>query len=65
MQKNITAIYFKDVMPVFPSRSCMVSSLRFRSLIHFQFIFAYGVRKCANFILSCVAVHVPVFKYTN
>ena len=23
----------------------------FRSLIHFQFIFVYGVRKCSNFIL--------------
>ena len=43
----------------------MVSSLRFKFLIHFQFIFAYGVRKCPNFILSHVAVHVPVFKYTK
>ena len=23
----------------------------FRSLIHFEFIFVYGVRKCSNFIL--------------
>ena len=33
----------------------MVSGLTFRSLIHF-FIFVYGVRKCSNFILLCVAV---------
>ena len=34
----------------------IVSGLTFRSLIHFEFIFVYGVRKCPNFILSCVAV---------
>ena len=27
-------------------RSCIVSGLMFRSLIHFEFIFVYGVRKC-------------------
>ena len=27
----------------------MVSSLTFRSLIHFEFIFVYGVKKCSNF----------------
>ena len=26
----------------------MVSGLRFRSLIHFGFIFVYGVRECSN-----------------
>ena len=29
----------------------MVSGLTFRSLIHFQFIFVYGVIKCSSFIL--------------
>ena len=29
----------------------MVSGLMFRSLIHFQFIFVFGVRKCSSFIL--------------
>ena len=29
----------------------MVSGLTFRSLIHFEFIFVYGVRKCSSFIL--------------
>ena len=28
----------------------------FRSLIHFEFIFVYGVRECSNFILLHVAV---------
>uniref|UniRef100_A0A4W2G358 Uncharacterized protein n=1 Tax=Bos indicus x Bos taurus TaxID=30522 RepID=A0A4W2G358_BOBOX len=31
--------------------SFIVSGLRFRSLIHFEFIFVYGVRKCSSFIL--------------
>ena len=29
------------------------------SLIHFEFIFVYGVRKCSTFILSYVAVQFP------
>ena len=29
----------------------IVSRLTFRSLIHFEFIFVYGVRKCSSFIL--------------
>ena len=33
------------------SRSFIVSGLMFRSLIQFEFIFVYGVRKCSSFIL--------------
>ena len=40
-----------SVLPMFSSKSFMVSGLTFRSLIHFEFIFVYGVRKCSNFIL--------------
>ena len=29
----------------------MISGLTFRSLIHFEFIFVYGVIKCSSFIL--------------
>ena len=36
---------------LFSSRSFIVSGLTFRSLIHFEFIFVYGVRKCSSFIL--------------
>ena len=46
----------KGVLTMFSSRSFMVSDLSFRSLIHFQFIFVYGVRECSNFILLDVAV---------
>ena len=36
---------------MFSSRSLIVSGLIFRSLIHFEFIFLHGVRKCSSFIL--------------
>ena len=41
---------------MFSSKSFIVSGLTFRSLIHFVFVFVYGVRKCSNFILLHVAV---------
>ena len=44
------------VLPMFSSKSFIVSGLTFRSLIHFEIIFDYGVRKCSNFILLHVAV---------
>ena len=44
-------IYVKSVLPKFSSRSFIVSGLMFRSLIHFEFISVYGVRKCSSFIL--------------
>ena len=36
---------------MFSSKSFIVSGLMFISLIHFEFIFVYGVRKCSSFIL--------------
>ena len=41
---------------MFSSKSFIVSGLPIGSLIHFEFIFVYGVRKCSNFILLHVAV---------
>ena len=41
----------QSVLPMFSSRSFIVSGLTFRSLIHFEFIFVYGVRECSNFVL--------------
>ena len=46
----------KSVLPMFSSKSLIVSGLTLRFLIHFEFIFVYGVRDCSNFIL----LHVPV-----
>ena len=36
-----------SVLPMFSSKSFIVSGLTFRSLTNFEFIFAYGVRKCS------------------
>ena len=41
----------ESVLPMFSSRSFIVSGLTLRSLIHFEFIFVYGVRKCSGFII--------------
>ena len=46
----------QSMLPVFSSKSFIVSGLTFRSLIHFEFIFVYSFRKCVNFILLQVAV---------
>ena len=36
-----------SVLPMFSSKSFIVSGLTFTSLIHFEFIFVYAVRKAA------------------
>ena len=41
----------ENVLPMFSSKGFIVSGLTFRSLIHFEFIFVHGVRKCSSFIL--------------
>ena len=46
----------QSVLSKFFSRSFIVSGFTFRSLIHFEFIFVYGVRKCFNLIILHVAV---------
>ena len=48
----------ENVLPMFSSRGFIVSGLTFRPLIHFEFIFVYGVRKCSNFILLQVVDHI-------
>ena len=45
-----------SVLPMVSQKNFIASGLPFRSLIHFEFIFVYGVRKCSNFILLHVAV---------
>ena len=46
----------KIILPMFSSKSFIVSGLIFKSLIHFEFVFVYGVRTCSYFILLRVAV---------
>ena len=45
----------KSILPIFTSRSFMVSCLTFKYLIHFELIF-YGVRKWFSFILLHIAL---------
>ena len=43
--KRILLWFMSDsVLPMFSPRSFIVSGLTFRSLIHFEFLFVYGVR---------------------
>ena len=53
--EDLALIYVFECSACFPLR-VFVSSLTFRSLIHFEFIFVYGVRRCSNFILLYVAL---------
>ena len=49
-------VHWRTSTSVFSSKSFIISHFAFRSLIHFEFIFVYGVRKCSNFILLHIAV---------
>ena len=59
IEKDLAVIYVMtlwSVLPMFSSKSLTVSGLTFRSLIHSEFTFVYGVREWSNFILLHVAV---------
>ena len=56
IKKHHMVIYVKDVLSLFSSKSFIVSAFTFRSLIHFEFIFVYGIWECAILILLHVAV---------
>ena len=58
-KKILLRLMSKNVLPVFSSKSFIVSSLKLRSVIHFKFVFVYGVRESSNFILLQVAVQFP------
>ena len=55
-KKILLRLMSKNVLPVFSSKSFIVSSVKLRSIIHFKFVFVYGVRESSNFILLHVAV---------
>uniref|UniRef100_A0A8D0UKB5 Uncharacterized protein n=1 Tax=Sus scrofa TaxID=9823 RepID=A0A8D0UKB5_PIG len=48
----------ENVLPLFFSRSVMVSCLIFKSFSHFEFILVHGVRVCSSFIDLPAAVQV-------
>jgi len=50
-KKRYWYIYVKNCSAYVFSKSFIVSDFTFRFLIHFEFIFVYGVRECSNFIL--------------
>ena len=52
--EDFALIYVTTVLPMFSSKSFIVSGLTFRYLIYFEFIFVYG----SNFTLTCSC---PVF----
>ena len=61
IQKILLRSIWKNTLPVFFTGSFMVSSFTFKSLIHFEFIFAYGMRKWSSSVPSIyVTVFVPV-----
>ena len=51
----------ESVLPMFSSRSFIVSGLMFNSLIHFEFIFVHGVRKCSLHFVTCSCLVFPQF----
>ena len=61
VKKILLQFMSESVLPMFSSKSFIISDLR--SLIHFKFIFVCGVRECSNFILLHIAVHSPSTTY--
>ena len=49
IEKDVAVIYLKECFDYVSSRSFLVSSLSFRSLIHFELIFVYEVKEWSNF----------------
>ena len=45
IEKDVAVIYLKECFDYVSSRSFLVSSLSFRSLIHFELIFVYEVKE--------------------
>ena len=41
---------------MFSSKTFIVSGLTFKALVHFEFIYTYGVKKCSSFILLHAAI---------
>ena len=58
IQKKKILLQFMSqcVLPVFPTKSFILCSFTFRSLIYLEFIFLYGFRECSKLIILHVAV---------
>ena len=55
-KKILLQFMSKSVLPMFFSKSFIISDLTFKSLIHFEFTFVYGVREYFHSILLHIAV---------
>ena len=52
VKKILVWFLLESVLPMFSCKSFILYGFTFRSVINFEFIFVYGVRKCSNFILD-------------
>ena len=50
-EKTLVTLMLENALPVFSSRSLMVSCLVFRSFSHLEFSFVHGVRGCSLHLL--------------
>ena len=65
LKKILLQFISKNVLPMYSSKSFIVSGLTFRCLIHFEFIFLYGVKECSNILLhSCPVFPAPLIEET-
>ena len=51
LKRILLQFMLKSVLPMFSSKSFIVYGRTVRSLIHFEFVFVCGGRKCSIFIL--------------
>ena len=56
-KKTLPQFMSQNILPRFFLRNFMASDLMLRSLIHFDFIFVYGVKECSNLTVLHGAVH--------
>ena len=54
----------ESVLPMFSSRHFIVSGLMFTSLIQFEFISVYDIRKCSSFFL-CMEFLFPALHFQS
>ena len=47
--ENLLQFLSKSALSMFSSKNFVVSSLIFRSPVHFEVVFVYGIRKCSTF----------------
>ena len=56
-KKILLQFMSRSILLMFSHKNFIVFSLTFRSLIHFEFIFVYGVREYSNFIAVQFSQH--------